>query len=67
MPDRLVASAASHVVDRLLGRQLDHEPGARLAVGAILDPDPSAVQAHVLVDERQAEPGAVAAGCAARH
>ena len=43
-----------------------HEAGAGLAVGAVLDPHPAAVQAHVLVDEGEAEPGAVAASCAVR-
>ena len=45
--------------------QLDHEAGARLAVGAVLDPDPPAVHADVLVDEGQPEPGALAAAAPA--
>ena len=48
-------------VDRLACRQLDHEPRPRLAVAAVLDPHPAAVHADVLVDERQPEPGALAA------
>ena len=44
--------------------QLDHEAGAGLAVGAVLDPDPPAVQAHVLGDQRQAEADALAVGAA---
>ena len=35
--------------------QLDDEPGALCAVGAVLDPHPSAVQVHVLGDEGQTE------------
>ena len=50
---------------RLGGEQLDHEAGAGLAVGAVLDPDPAAVHADVLVDERQPEAGALAAAAPA--
>ena len=56
-----VGSLSSSSDSDLLGRQLEHEAGAGLAVGAVLDPHPAAVHAHVLVDQRQAEPGAVAA------
>ena len=37
-----------------------------LTVGAVLDPHPTVVQADVLVDEGEAEPGALAARSAGR-
>ena len=58
---------SADVIDRHAGRQLDDEAGTRLAVGAVLDPDPTVVQADVLVDEGEAEPGALAARSAGRH
>src|SRR5436190_10546901 len=44
----------------LFGRQLDHEACAGLTVAAVLDRGVAAVQAHVLVDERQPETSTVA-------
>ena len=41
-------------------RELDDEAGARRAVGPVLDPHPPAVEADVLVDEGEAEAGALA-------
>ena len=48
-----------------VGHQLDHEAGAALAVRTIFHPDPPAVHPHVLVDQRQPEPRALAAGAPA--
>src|SRR4051812_6718424 len=36
-------------------RQIDDEPGARLTVGAVLDPHPSAMEADVFGHQRQTE------------
>ena len=44
--------------------EADHEAGAGLAVGTVLDPHLAAVQAHVLGDEGQAEADPVAAAAA---
>src|SRR3954451_2243560 len=41
-------------------RQLDDEPGA--AARTLLHPRPAVVAAHVLADQRQAQPGAAVAG-----
>ena len=41
-------------------RQLDHEAGARLSVGAVFDPDLAPVQVHVPFHQGEAEAGAVA-------
>ena len=63
--DRVQPAAARGLTRRAPRRQLDHEAGSGLAVQPVLDPHPPAVHAHVLVDERQPEPGAVAAGAPA--
>ena len=60
------ATRLGGVVDLVVGRarggeELDHEAGAGRAVGAVLDPDPPAVHADVLVDEGEPEAGALAA------
>ena len=44
---------------------LDHEPCAGFPVETVLDPYPTAVHPHVFVDQRQAEPGTLAAGASA--
>ena len=51
--------APGRVADPLSVSGGELEDEAVLAVGAGLDPDPSAVEPHVLGHERQAEPGAV--------
>src|SRR3954454_11908429 len=57
--------AGSHA--DLLGGQLDHEPGAGFTVAPILDANVAAMEPNMFVDERQAEPRAVARAATAGH
>ncbi len=59
------AGGAGDEVDRLTGGEFDDESGAGLAVAAVLHPHATVVKPDVLVDEGEAEPGALAAAPAA--
>src|SRR3954451_6216714 len=61
MPARPAAAWPMSSDSDLFRRQLQHESRASLTVAAVFDPHPAAVHAYVLVDQRQSQPGAIAA------